>query len=185
MAIPKNIEIPRGSGQFMKFQEGKNKFRVLSDVVIGWEGWKDNKPFRHEGQVCKIKPEQVDLNQNGKPNINYFWAMTVWDYKSNAIQVLEITQKTIMGVLYELEQTEEWGDLKNYDVQVTKEKKDGKTVYTTTAIPPKPLSKEIVEAYKATEIDLSKLFEGKYPMDDVTAVVVDGDVIDENDIPFS
>lgn len=166
MAIPKNIEIPRGSGQFAKLVDGKNKFRVLSDVVVGWEGWKNNKPFRHEGQVCKIKPEQVDLNQNGAPNINYFWAMIVWNYNDKKLQVLELTQKTIMSVLYELEQTEEWGDLKGYDIQITKEKKGDKTVYTTTAIPPKPLALEITDAYEKTEIDLSKLFEGEYPFAD-------------------
>ena len=104
MSIPKGTEIPKGSGQFAKFQAGKNNFRVLSDVVIGWEGWKDKKPFRHEGQVCKIKPEDVDLNQNGKPNINYFWDMAVWNYEDKRVQTLEITQKTIMKTLYELEQ---------------------------------------------------------------------------------
>lgn len=164
MAIPKNVEIPKSSGQFVKLQEGKNKFRVLSDVITGWEGWKDRKPFRHEGDTCLIKPEQVDINQFGNPNINYFWAMTVWNYSEKKVQVLEITQKAIMGVLYELEQSEEWGDIKNYDIQITKEKKGDKTNYTTVGIPPKPLTAEIMDAFAKTEIDLKKLFKGEYPM---------------------
>lgn len=165
MAIPKNIVIPKSSSQFMKFQDGLNRFRVLSDIVFGWEGWKNNKPFRHEGDVCQIKPEQVDLNQNGKPNINYFWALVVWNYKEKKIQVLEITQKTIMSVLYEYEQKEEYGDLKGYDVEITKKKEAGdKTTYTTIALPPKPLAKEIEEAYIDTDVDLKKIFEGEYPM---------------------
>lgn len=178
MAIPKNVEIPKSSGQFVKLQDGVNKFRVLSDVVLGWEGWKDNKPFRHEGQVCKIKPEQVDLNQNGKPNINYFWAMVVWNYKEEKIQVLEITQKTIMNPLYELEQNEDWGDLKNYDIQITKKKEGDKTSYTVLGIPPKPLSEAIGSAFEESDIDLTKLFDGKYPMEETT------DEVDENEIPF-
>lgn len=180
MAIPKNTNIPQSSGQFTKFIDGKNKFRVLSDVVTGWEGWKDKKPFRHEGQVCKIKPEDVDLNQNGMPNINYFWAMVVWNYKENKIQTLELTQKTIMNVLYDLEQTEEWGDIKNYDIQITKEKKGDKTTYTTVGIPPKPVTPEILEAFGKTEIDLTKLFKGEYPIENSTSK----EEVNPDEIPF-
>ena len=176
MALPKDIKIPKSQSQFMKFQEGQNKFRVLSDVVFGWEGWKNNKPFRHEGEVCKIKPEQVDLNQNGRPNINYFWALVVYNYKEKKVQVLEITQKTIMNVLYEYEQKEEYGDLKGYDVEITKKKEAGdKTTYTTIAMPPKVLLKEIKEEYEKTDVNLSKIFEGEYPIEEE---------VDEEVVPF-
>ena len=172
MALPKDVKIPKSS-QFGKLQVGVNRFRVLSDVITGWEGWKDKKPFRHEGDVCKIKPEQVDLNQNGKPNINYFWAMAVWNYNEKMVQVLEITQKTIMTPLYDYEQSEDWGDLKKYDIEIDKKVEGDKTSYTVRAIPPKELSKEIKEAYANTEVKLEKLFEGEYPMP-----VAEGDLAD-------
>jgi hypothetical protein len=178
MAIPKEAEIPKSSGQFMKFDIGKNKLRVLSDVVVGWEGWKDKKPFRHQGQTCKIKPEQVDPNQNGMPNINYFWAMVVWNYEEKKIQVLSLTQKTIMKVLHELEQSEDWGDLKGYDLTISKEKVGDKTTYQTISSPPKPVSPEIKKAYEETEIKLEKLFEGGYP-------ITEDDGVDEDDVPFA
>jgi hypothetical protein len=155
---------PSGIGQFAKLQDGVNKFRFLSDVVFGWEGWKDKKPFRHEGEVCKIKPEQVDNNQNGNPNINFFWAMVVWNYKEKKIQVLELTQKTIMRVLYEYEQKEEFGDIKGYDIEITRSKEGDKTNYTTIALPPKTLAPEIEELYKKTDVKLDALFKGEYPM---------------------
>ena len=182
MAIPKGTEIPKSSGQFAKLQDGVNKFRILSDIVTGWEGWKDKKPFRHEGQVCKIKPEQVDLNQNGRPNINYFWAMAVWNYAEKRVQVLEITQKTIMSPLYDLEQNiEDWGDLKNYDIQITKKKEGDKTNYSVIGIPPKPLTAEIKSAYEASDIDLTKLFDGEYPMKEVK---IDEGEAEDSEIPF-
>lgn len=164
MAIPKGTEIPKTSGQFAKIQEGANRFRLLSDMVVGWEGWKDNKPFRHEGSVCRIKPEQVDMNKQGMPNINYFWAMVVWNHAEKKVQVLQLTQKTIMGPLYELEQSDDWGDLKNYDITISKKKEGDKTKYSVLGIPPKPLSDEIKQAYEESECDLSKLFSGEYPM---------------------
>lgn len=165
MAIPKNVEIPKASGQFMKLQDGSNRLRFLSDVITGWEGWKDNKPFRHKGDVCKIKPEDVDLNKNTKkPNINYFWAMIVWNYTEKKVQVLEITQKTIMGKLYNYEQDSEWGDLKGYDIDIIKGKKDNKVNYDVIAKPAKEVAPEIKAEYENTEIDLEKLFEGDYPI---------------------
>src|SRR3990167_3581335 len=156
---------PNASSQFAKLQDGVNRFRFLTDVVGGWEGWKDKKPFRHEGEVCKIKPEQVDVNQNGKPAINYFWAMVVWNYSEKKVQVLEITQKTILGPLYDLEQNPDWGDIKGYDIEINRKKEGDKTSYTVLGIPPKLLSKEIQTAYAETKVDLTKLFEGEYPMD--------------------
>lgn len=163
MALPKDVKIPKSS-QFGKFQIGVNRYRVMSDVITGWEGWRDKKPFRHEGDVCKIKPEQVDLNQNGKPNINYFWAMVVWSYNDKAIQVLEITQKTIMNPLYDYEQSADWGELKEYDIEIDKKVENDKTSFTVRAIPPKKLSQDIINAYAESKVDLQKLFEGEYPM---------------------
>lgn len=175
MSIPKDTVIPSSASQFMKFGEGKNRFRVLSDMVVGWEGWKNNKPFRHEGSVCKIKPEQVDLNQNGNPNINYFWAVIVWNYADKKIQVLEITQKTIMKVLKDFEDSTDWGDLKGYDIEVNKTKNGDKTVYQTIAIPPKVIANEVAEALVKSEIDLSKLFSGEYPITEEVSA---------DDVPF-
>ena len=176
--IPKGTEIPKGSSQFAKLQDGKNRYRILSEIVVGWELWKNKEPKRHEGQVCKFKPEDADLNQSGKPNINYFWAMVVWNYDTKALQVLEITQKTIMSPLYDLEQNPDWGDLRNYDVEINKKKEGDKTSYNVLGIPPKPVAPEIVDAYSKTDIDLKKLFDGKYPMGEAKAE------IDADEIPF-
>lgn len=175
MAIPAGVKIP--SGQFTKFKDGKNTFRVLSEIVTGWEGWKDNKPFRHEGQICKIKPEQVDLNKNGKPNINYFWAMVVWNYDTQQIQTLQITQKTIMGTMFDLENNQLWGDLRNYDIEINKKKEGDTTKYSVLGIPPKAVSPEVVKAYEESDIHLEKLFDGRYPIENEEEADIDLDSI--------
>lgn len=183
MALPPNVDIPRSTGQFAKLVDGKNRFRVLSDAVIGWEGWKDKKPFRHEGAVCRIKPEQVDLNQNGLPNINYFWAMVVYNVLDKKIQILELTQKTIMQVLKTFEDSPDWGDLKGYDIEISRVKNGDKTTYTTIAFPPKPISQEVQALYDKTEIDLKKLFSGEYPIsEEIGSGEPEG--ITEADVPF-
>lgn len=165
MSIPKDTVIPASTGGFAKLVDGNNRYRVLSDVVTGWEGWKDKKPFRHEGNVCHITADQVDTNKDGKPNINYFWAMIVWSYTDKRVQTLEITQKTIMNALVQLEQNEEdFGDLKNYDIIINKSKVGDKTSYTVQGTPSKALTQEQQEAYESSEADLSKLFNGEYPI---------------------
>lgn len=173
MAIPKGTTIPSGSSQFFKPAEGPNKVRFLSDFSVGWEGWKDKKPLRHAGQVCRIKPEDVDADKGGKPQIKYFWAAAIWNYQHHkdedgkwvgGVQVYEITQKSIMQKLQALEEQEDWGDVKGYDVSVRKEGSGMETEYDVIAIPPKPLDPEIQRAYAAADVKVEALFEGGYPM---------------------
>jgi hypothetical protein len=115
---------------------------------------------------------------NGDPAINFFWAAVVWNYKEKKIQVLSLTQKTIMRVLYEYEQKEEFGDIKGYDVEITRAKEGDKTNYTTIALPPKVVSKEVAELYANTDVNLNALFRGEYPMGNHQ------DAIPAEDVPF-
>lgn len=160
--LPSNYKVPQGSSQFMKFIAGDNKFRALSAVVIGWEGWKGNKPFRRKEDT--IKPEEVDLNQNGNPNINHFWAFTVWDYAEKKVRVLSITQLTVMSAIQKLVEDPEWGDPQTYDLTVTRDKKGDKTSYSVRPSPQKPITQEMKEALEISHVDLEKLFENSYPM---------------------
>lgn len=165
MAIPTNTQIPKGSSQFAKVGEGKLKVRFLSDVKVGWELWKDKKPIRQEGSVCRFNTEDADINKYGKPNINYFWVAVVWNYNDKKVQILEITQKTIMNTLFELEGNVEWGDLKNYDIEITGTKEGDKVKYVVLSNPPKAVAKEIKEELAKANVDLMKIFEGGYPME--------------------
>lgn len=159
----KDTEIPRSGGQFTKLQDGTTKIRILSDLIFGYEGWKDKKPFRVEGPVCTITDDMVDLDMNGDPAIKYFWAYEVYNYTDNAIQTWSITQKTVMGGIKDLENNEAWGDVKNYDIEVIRKKEGDMVKYNVVAIPPSPVSDEIKKEYEDSEIDYRKLFAGEYP----------------------
>jgi hypothetical protein len=166
MAIPKDATVPKTASSFFKPEEGKKqKVRVLSDFVIGWEGWKDGKPFRHEGAVCQISTDEVDHDETyDRPKINHFWAAAVWNYDEKRVQVYQITQRTVMQALKSLEDHEDWGDLKGYDITVTRAKKDGKTTYDVNPVPPKPLPVDAQLAYEEANVDLTALFRGEYPI---------------------
>ncbi len=157
--LPKGYKAPAGSSSFMKLQEGANRFRIMSDAVIGYEGWKDNKPFRREGLDMNIDASEVDVDPRyKKPKINHFWAFKVWDYTESAPKLLEITQKTIMKAIQGLEGDADWGDPKAYDISITKTKEGDRTTYAVKAYPPKPITPEIEEATESSDIDPRSLF---------------------------
>lgn len=166
--LPSDYKAPTSDSQFMKLQDGDNKFRILTPAVIGWEGWKNNKPFRVKavtGQDCPIKDSDVDFDvKYNKPKINHFWAFVIWSYADKKIQVLEITQKTIMKAIENYYIVEDWGDPRNYDLNIKRDNVGEKVSYSVIPTPPKPLSQEAAEAFEVSKVDLEKLFSGEYPM---------------------
>lgn len=146
----------------MKFSEGDNRFRVLSEARVGWEGWKDSKPFRREGTDKNIEDHEVDTDSKfgkAKPKINHFWAFIVWDYTDKQVKLLTLTQKTVRTAIEGLVADPDWGDPMAYDINVKREEKGGRTSYSVTSYPPKKLTKEVEEALASTEINLDSLFD--------------------------
>ena len=160
--LPDNYKVPQKSGNYMKFQDGENKFRILSEAVLGWEGWIDNadgsrKPVRHK------LDEPFDPSEIDPQTIKHFWAVVVWNYAEEKVQILEITQRGIQKSLSALERSKDWGDLLGYDILVTKSGQKLDTEYQVNPVPPKALSKKVEEAFANQEIDLAKLFTGEDP----------------------
>ncbi len=158
--LPKDTTIPSGSNGYVKFEEGETRLRILSAARVGWEGWKDNKPFRREGNEKNIDDDEVDIDERftKKPKVRPFWGMIVYDYGDAQVKFLTLTQKKIMKTLMDLAESKDWGDPMGYDLVITKE--DTKPVsYTVKPIPPKKISAEVRDAFDASELDLDNLFE--------------------------
>jgi len=169
--LPADYKAPAGSSSFMKLQDGENRFRVLSDAKVGWEGWKDNKPFRREGVDCNIEESEVDTDSKygkPKPKINHFWAFVVWDCQDKAVKILSLTQKTIHKAINELVEDKDWGDPKEYDLSIVRTKSGERVSYAVKSYPHKKLTKEQEEAFASSDIDLDSLFEDE-PSDEVKA----------------
>lgn len=161
--LPKDYKAPAGSSDYMKFSEGDNRFRILSDeAVIGWEGWKTNKPFRRKGIEKNIEDHEVDTDSTygkAKPKINHFWAFLVWDYADKQIKILSLTQKMVMKSLEGLANDPDWGNPTEYDINVKREEKGGRTSYSVTSYPPKKVTAEVSKALEASTINLDDLFD--------------------------
>ena len=63
--LPPDYSLPKPPSQYMKWQEGSNKFRVLSDQMItGYEWWTNaNKPQR-----SKEFPKEIPLDLQADPS---------------------------------------------------------------------------------------------------------------------
>ncbi len=158
--LPKSYEAPVGSNDYLKLQEGDNRLRVLSPAVIGWEGWKDNKPFRREGIEKNIEDDEVDIDEKftKKPKINHFWAFLVWDYADEKIKLFTLTQKTVMKAIDGLVNDSDWGNPMEYDISIDKIVNGNRTSYEVKPYPPKKLSSDISDALDATELNPQDVF---------------------------
>lgn len=148
------------TSNYLKLTEGDHTFRALSSAVVGWEYFnKDNKPIRSR-TVFEEMPS--DLKKDGR--INHFWAFIVWNYDENRIQILELTQKTIMGPMQALIKNPKWGNPKGYDITITRK---GTTMqdtdYAVVPNPHTPITDDIQKAFEKSKVNLEALFEGIDP----------------------
>lgn len=158
--LPRNYSTPKVNSSYMKFQDGENRFRILSRPILGWEDWTpEMKPVRTRYSDPKPKP----INQSKE--VKHFWAMIVWNYSDQKIQILQVTQSTIRDSLVELINDKDWGDPCSYDLKVMKSGKDKQTKYNVNPLPHKPVSEEIRKAFRETPVDLEMLFEGLNPFE--------------------
>jgi len=149
------------TSNYMKFgAPGEYTFRVLSSAIVGWMYFNtDNKPVRLRENVSEI-PD--DMKHDG--NIKHFWAFVVWNYEESKVQILEITQKSLMTPIQALTKKSNWGNPKGYDITVIRK---GTTIndteYSVMPNPHSDVTDEINNAYASTYVNLEALFDGEDP----------------------
>lgn len=164
--LEKDYKIPITSN-YMKFLEGDNTFRVMSSAIVGYEYFTtENKPIRSREPF----DETPDIKKNG--SVKHFWAFVVWNYEAKRIQILELTQKTIMTSIKNKIDNEKWGDPKEYDIVVNRKGSGLDTEYDITPNPHSDTPEEATKAFKARPINLEALYAGDDPfkaesMDDI------------------
>lgn len=158
--FPSNdYKIPQTSN-YLKLTEGSHTFRVLSSAIVGYEYFnKENKPVRSQ---AAFEETPTDMKKDGR--ILHFWAFVIWNYDAKRIQILEITQKSLMTPIEALVKNKSWGNPKNYDLTITRKGTGlSDTEYAVMPNPHSPISPEILEKFNKANIDLDKLFTGEDP----------------------
>jgi hypothetical protein len=166
--LPKNYEQPTssGGGSYFKIDKGDNKIRILSEAVTGYVYWTEEngstKPVRSE-HYPKTTPD-IRVRDGKADRVKHFWAFTIWNYKTQKIEVAEITQRTIQDAIIGLVEDPDWADVQNFDLKITKTGDALDTVYGVIGSPkhgsPAP---EILAALAATPVNLLALYSGDDP----------------------
>jgi len=168
--LPKGYKTPETPSRYMSFEEGKNIIRVLSSAIVGWEWWTEDKEGNRKPNRVRAYveiPDQIKNHSDNRQRGKHFWAFVVYNFETKQIQILELIQKTIMRSIETLVQDKEnWGDPKEYNLVIMKQKtgsRDMDVEYSVMPQPKKEIDREIIENYKAMEINLEALYEGADP----------------------
>ena len=159
---------------------GSVRFALLTDEPLeGYESWGSsngtNKPFRfaEEPTYEDIKVEMGEFEPRegrggpGTADVKFFIAMPVYNYDSGKVQVLQITQKSIIKELDQISQMEDYENLLEWDFTVSKKGSGLLTEYTVRPVPRKKGSQEHIDAAwleaKSEGFDITRLLDGTNP----------------------
>jgi hypothetical protein len=156
----------------MDITKGDNVFRALSPAIDGWEYWT---AYKDEDGKTKRKPHRVTLDSEvptdelgfnkwgNRETPKVFWAFVVYNRAADAIQILQITTKTVREQIGKIVNNKKWGNPKEYDIVISKEGDGMETTYTVNPEPKEKLDPEIIKRYEAMKIDLNALYRNEDP----------------------
>lgn len=175
-AKDENYDIPNESN-YMSLEDGDNVFRILGSfkdktAIQGVEYWteENGQATPHRIHVNETLPKYTPkMGKFGPDKPKYFWAFPVWNYADKKVQILSITQKTILRDIKKYIENPKWGNPSAYDFIISKEKNGEKTEYATTVNPKEKLEDGILEMYKAMDITIEALFTNGDPFAEASA----------------
>ena len=108
-----------------------------------------------------------DFGQDEKPR--QFWAFPIWNYHTGDVQICELHQKAVMRQLKTWGEDPKWGDLRGYDLNVSKSGTGVKTVYSMNPIEIAPFPAEHQERAKTVlaVLKLDALYSNADPFEEV------------------
>ena len=147
----------QGGNTYFKFKQGANKFRVVSDIETGYVFWTiDNKPVR-----SLKRPETVPENIKPDGKIKDTWVCLVYSFDEDAVQIMEVTQMTIIQAMFDLENNEDWGDTKKYNITITRTGEGMDTSYTVMPGKMEDLPEDAQKLVENTDLTLDEMWSGK------------------------
>lgn len=167
-----DYERPQSGGNYMKFKDGENRFRILARPILGWVGWTENAGKR--SPVRKRMGEEFapgEVIVDAKNKVRHFWAMPVYNYGTGTIQILELTQSTVQEAVEALTKNAKWGSPLHYDLCVTRSGEGMDTSYSTMPEPKAPLDEAAAELWKLAlpRFNLNALYDNGDPFDSAPA----------------
>ena len=167
--------------QLSKLPDGGSvRFAMLSaEPLEFYEAWGSSdgasKPFRFDREPTPedITAEMGDFEPRegrggpGTIDVKFAIAVPVFNFESGKVQVLQITQKSILKELDQISQMEDYEDLLAWDFSISKKGTGLLTEYTVRPVPRKKGAQEHIDAAwieaKEAGFDISRLLTGANP----------------------
>lgn len=144
---------PVGESQFLKTVQGDNKMRLCSmpiEIIQHIERVGGKSIFNDcTGEGCALCKKNVKRN--------YRYAYKILSRKDGKPYVFE-APLTVFRQILQYVGDKEYGDPRDYDLNIKKEGEALETKYTVIGYPKKPLTKEELEVIEASEIDIKKSY---------------------------
>lgn len=171
--MPEGYEVPNNNagGKYLNPSKIENsvKIRILGSftddtAIMGHEYWKTTddgrKPVRKRmGEKINV----ADIEEDG--DLKHFWALPVYNHDVGTVQVMAITQKSIMTAIKDLANDEDWGDPRQYDIKLIKTGEKLETRYSVQPVPARELSSDAKKVIQDTKINIQALFDGADPFE--------------------
>ncbi len=159
---------------------GSVRFALLTDEPLeGWECWGQangtNKPFRWDfeptyedvvAEMGEFEPRE-GRGGPGTADLKFFVALPVYVYDAGKVQVLQITQKSILKEIDAISQLEDYSNLLEWDFTISKKGSGLTTEYAVRPVPRKKGAQEHIDSAwieaKAEGFDISRLLTGGNP----------------------
>lgn len=150
--LPNDYQAPKKPSNYTKLEEGVTKIRILTAPIMGYEDWDNKKPVRFR---MNNKPS-TSLDPT-KP-FRHFWAFIIWNYKTERMEIFQVTQTSIRDRIESLAKDEDWGDPFHYDIKITKTGQQVNTKYEINPCGKAEIPPGMMHEFEAKPIDLNELY---------------------------
>lgn len=139
MSLPTDTKGKAAGAGYFKAEQGQTEILIVGPVVTGYQFWKLDGVERSpevfeeplEGVRMRDKKDK-DGNVVGQEpeKQQFYWALPLYNFKTEAFEMAQFTQKGIREDLLALQKNDKWGDpVGNYTITIDKSGEGFKTEY--------------------------------------------------------
>lgn len=170
-----------------KLPEGSTRFRFLGEPLFFFETWQTDSSGAKKPKRFAMD-EDIPVEEVGPDGIKQVMASKVYNYAAKAIQIMSITQVTILAPMKEATKNAKYGDLPGYDVYIKKTGIGKNSRYSFDKDPKEEMSDEVKKADELVVVNLESLLVNEDPflIDNTPKknLVDKASVTEDDSIPF-
>lgn len=187
MSLPQDTRGEAAGSNFFKAETGQTEFLIVGPTITGYQYWRDGADGKAEcvrSQTVFDEPiadvrmrdkKDKDGNVVGKEpeKQQFYWAMPVFNFRTQLFEVAQFTQKGIRDDLKALNDNPNWGDpTGRYTVTLTKTGDGFQTKYKVDGNPSQNRQEEIASImakFNAAPIDVAGTLFGTAAVEETPA----------------